>query len=251
MNQFDVLGVKISSTNLEHTSQTIEDWIQNKRKNYICIAPVSTVISCQEDEKYRSIINNAGMTTPDGMPLVWLGRAGGNRKIQRTYGPDLLLYFCNRSQQKRFRHYFYGGSKETMDALLINLKKKFPNLNIVGHYAPPLRGVQELESKEVLQQMNDAHPDVLWIGLGSPKQDYWMHQHREELDVPVMIGVGAAFDFIAGTKKQAPRWMQRSGLEWLFRLCLEPKRLWRRYLIGNSKFIYLLIKEKLLKRKIN
>lgn len=249
MNEIiDVLGVRVNVTNLSLASQTISQWIDSRQKTYVCVAPVSTIVDCQKDKKYREIVNNSGMTTPDGMPLVWLGKIRGQKKIKRTYGPDLMLNMCQLSQEKGYRHYFYGSSSQTLDRLQQRLKKKFPSLNIVGSYAPPVRGVRGLEDDDVLRQIDGARPDILWVALGSPKQDYWMHLHRSKLNVPVMIGIGAAFDFLAGTKPQAPVWMRQCGLEWFFRLLSEPRRLWKRYLLGNTEFIYLLAKNTLKNR---
>jgi len=243
LDNFDLLGVKISVTNLAKACQAIEDWIKTGRRAYVCIVPVATIVNCQDDRQYREIVNGAGMNTPDGMPLVWLGRMKGYKEIDRTYGPDLMRKFCALSQDRGYRHYFYGGTPETNQLLLSKLRELFPRIDIVGSFAPPLRDIGEREELSVLTQINHARPDILWVGLGSPKQDYWMCHHREKLDVPVMVGVGAAFDFIAGVKKQAPRWMQRCGLEWFFRLCTEPRRLWRRYLVGNAKFIYWIVRD--------
>lgn len=239
----NILGVNIAVTNLSVTCQSIENWIRERRKTYVCIAPVSTIADCQSDPQYRKIINGAGMVTPDGMPLVWICRLRGKKNIQRTYGPDLMSAFCQLSQAKGYRHYFYGAAPETNTRLIERLKNFFPGIRIVGNFAPSFIGVGELESEDALARINEADPDILWVGLGSPKQDYWMHLHRDKLKVPVMVGVGAAFDFIAGTKPQAPVWMRRSGLEWFFRLCCEPRRLWKRYLIGNTKFICYLIRD--------
>jgi N-acetylglucosaminyldiphosphoundecaprenol N-acetyl-beta-D-mannosaminyltransferase len=245
----NILGVKIAATNLQLACQSIDRWIKERHKTYVCIAPVATIVDCRRDPKYRKVVNNAGMTTPDGMPLVWIGRLRGKKSTQRTYGPDLMLAFCQLSQTGGCRHYFYGGNPETNNRLMERLQNRFPGIKIAGNFSPPLRGIGELEQEDVIERINHANPDILWVGLGSPKQDYWMSNHRDKLNVPVMVGVGAAFDFIAGTKPQAPRWMQRSGLEWLFRLCCEPKRLWKRYLIGNSQFIWYLLKDTLKKKR--
>jgi len=212
------------------------------------VAPISTIVDSQWDKDYKEVLNGAGMVTPDGMPLVWIAKMKGNKEIGRTYGPDLLLALCEKGQNKGTKHYFYGGTESTCGLLKNVLKGKFLHINIVGHYAPPFKPLHGQEDQEVINEINRANPDILWVGLGSPKQDYWMVEHRQCLDVPVIIGVGAAFDFIAGVKKQAPRWIQRSGLEWLFRLYCEPKRLWRRYLLGNTQFIYFLIKHSLKSR---
>lgn len=247
----DILGVNISVVDIPKACAYIEGCIARKEKTYICIAPVSTLVDCQRDAEYRGIINGAGMTTPDGVPLVWLGKLRGEKNIDRTYGPDLMHALCDLSQQRGYRHYFFGGMQGKNGLLVEKLKARFPDLGIAGSYAPPLRSIGEMEENSILDQINEANPDVLWVGLGSPKQDYWMRNHRGRLDVPVMIGVGAAFDFIAGTKRQAPLWMRRAGLEWLFRLCCEPGRLWKRYLFGNTQFIYFLIRDMMNKKPYN
>jgi N-acetylglucosaminyldiphosphoundecaprenol N-acetyl-beta-D-mannosaminyltransferase len=243
MEHFVILGVRISATTLSSACEAIEGFIRRKEKTYVCVAPVSTVVDCQKSENYRNIVNNAGMVTPDGMPVVWLGRLSGNKTVQRTYGPDLMAAVCERSQATGYRHFFYGGTQKTNEQLVEVLRRRFPQLIIAGTYVPPFRAVGEREDEAVLAQINKAQSDIVWIGLGSPKQDYWMALHRPLLNAPVLVGVGAAFDFLAGTKKQAPRWMRRSGLEWVFRLCSEPHRLWRRYLIGNSQFIWYLFED--------
>lgn len=239
---FSILGVKITVTNIPQATATIGAWIKQRLRTYVCVAPVATIMDCQRDEAYRQVVNNAGMVTPDGMPVVWLGQRQGHDVLARTYGPDLMLSLCEHGQDYGYRHYFYGGTEATNIKLMDELTKRFAQIKIVGHYAPPFRPVHSQEEKEILDQINDVTPDILWVGLGAPKQDFWMAQHRDQLQAPIMIGVGAAFDFIAGEKKQAPRWMQRSGLEWLFRLGCEPRRLWRRYLLGNAHFILLCIR---------
>lgn len=244
MNEnFDILGVKVTATTLSHTCSLMEQWIKESHRTYVCLAPVATIVDCQTDKGYREVINRAGLVTPDGMPLVWLGRLKGHINTQRTYGPDLMMAFCALSEKQGYKHYFYGGSNDTMALLTKKLLENFPRLEISGSFSPPLRQIGEKEDQNILDQINYTRPDILWVGLGSPKQDYWMYHHREQLNVPVMVGVGAAFDFLAGTKKQAPRWMQRSGLEWIFRLCCEPGRLWKRYLVGNTKFIWFLFSD--------
>lgn len=241
---FSVLGVNVAITDVDQTCQQIETWVKTKQKTYVCLAPVSTIVACQSEPKYKDVVNQSGMTTPDGMPLVWLGRKVSN-EIKRTYGPDVLLELCRRGQKNGLRHYFYGGTKETLSSLTLRLKSLFEEIQIVGCYSPDYLADARMEKDGIVQQINAAQADILWVGLGSPKQDYWMNMHRDVLNVPVMMGVGAAFDFIAGTKRQAPKWMRKNGLEWLFRLCCEPRRLWKRYLVGNVSFVYYLIKQKL------
>lgn len=244
---FEILGVKVSAVNLSSASQQIEEWIAARVKTYVCVAPVSTVMDCQDDPEYLRIVNNAGMVTPDGMPVVWLGRRQAGTRVERTYGPDLMNAFCALSEEKGYKHFFYGGSSTANRLLIENLKRRFPKLNIAGQFSPSFLAIKQKEKSEVIGQINASGADVLWVGLGSPKQDFWMALHRNDIEVPVIVGAGAAFDFLAGTKPQAPRWMQRSGLEWVFRLCCEPQRLWKRYLVGNSRFIYLLLKNKIFK----
>ena len=245
MQYFNILDVKVSAINLDKAIQWIKDIVKNKTKTYVCVAPVATIVDCQKDLQYRKIVNNAGMVTPDGMPLVWFAKSKGYKDVSRTYGPDLLLRVLS---VPGLRHFFYGGTKESNELLTKNIRERFSNLDAVKGFSPNFQKIGDKESKEILDKINKFNPDVLWIGLGSPKQDYWMFNHRDLLNVPVMIGIGAAFDFIAGIKKQAPKWIQKSGLEWVFRLISEPKRLWKRYLIGNSFFVYCLLKNWIVER---
>lgn len=246
LKKFQVLDVNVSAITMDDVLAFIDDSIKHRRKAYICVAPVSTVIDCQNDSVYKTIINRADIVTPDGMPIVWIGRSKGYKNIQRVYGPDLMLEVCKMSQEKGYRHYFYGSAPETCHLLEAKLKERFSRLSIVGKFSPPFRELSPAEDAEIIDEINRVNPDVLWVGLGSPKQDLWMAEHQEKLHVPVMLGVGAAFDFLSGTKKQAPCWMQKVGLEWFFRLCCEPRRLWKRYLIGNTQFIYYLIRSTLI-----
>lgn len=239
----DILGVRISAVTIDSACRIIEGWIKERRKRYVCVAPVSTIVDCQRDGAYRNIINTADMVTPDGMPVVWLARAKGYSYVDRTYGSDLMRTICSRGVSQGLRHYFFGATPEVLQHLKQYLQKQFPGINIVGMISGPFRPRAELEQEDVIAAINDTQADILWIGLGSPKQDFWMQLHRGRLEAPVMIAVGAAFDFVAGVKHQAPRCMQRSGLEWLFRLICEPRRLWKRYLIGNSLFLYYVLKD--------
>ena len=242
MKKYQILDVNISAINLDVAQQTIDGWIKNRDRRYVCVAPVSTIMSCQDDPAYKEVINQADMVTPDGMPVVWLGRWQGNKEVSRTYGPDLMRLICDLGQDRGYRHYFYGGTEAALEKLVMALKQTYPKINIVGQYSPPFRPLNPEELKQVIDNINKSQADILWVGLGSPKQDFWIKENRDKLNVSVMVGVGAAFDFLSGAKKQAPRWMQKTGLEWLFRLACEPKRLWRRYIIGNPRFVYLLIK---------
>jgi len=232
-----LLGVNVSRVNLVLAVDQICTWVRQKQRTYVCVAPVSTLVDARRDPKYMAVVNAAGMVTPDGMPVVWLARMRGCKEIGRSYGPDILLETCNRGQDLGIRHFFYGGTEGTLQKLQQKLRESYPQILIVGSYAPPFKpGVWQEDSK-VLDRINGTAADVIWVGLGSPKQDFWMQLHRPLLNAPVIVGAGAAFDFCSGVKPQAPRWIQPLGLEWLFRLCCEPGRLWKRYLIGNSLFL--------------
>ncbi len=242
-NAQKILDVNVSDIHLEIAISEINRWIKENRKVYICVAPVSTVVYCQRNPEYKKVINRANMVTPDGVPLVWIGKMKKFKKIKRTYGPDLMKALCEKGEEEGYKHYFYGGRQETLQKLINRLKKDFPRIQIAGYLAPPFGDLSELQIREHLKSINASQADILWVGLGSPKQDFWMHQNRDRLNVPVLVGVGAAFDFLSGVKPQAPRWIRNAGLEWLFRLCSEPGRLWKRYLIGNTLFLFYLAKD--------
>jgi N-acetylglucosaminyldiphosphoundecaprenol N-acetyl-beta-D-mannosaminyltransferase len=237
LERVNILGVGVSAIDIPMALSQIEYWIQNSVKTYVIVRPVYSVMLCQADERLRSIVNRAGMVTPDGMPLVFLSRWRGFTKVDRVYGPDLMLAFNELAAQKGYSSFFYGGAEGVPELLAKGLSGRFPGLKITGTFSPPFRPLTPAEDGHVVDMINAANPDVVWVGLGSPKQDYWMADHRERLNAPVLIGVGAAFNFHTGQVRQAPKWMQRSALEWLFRLMMEPRRLWRRYLIYNPLFI--------------
>jgi N-acetylglucosaminyldiphosphoundecaprenol N-acetyl-beta-D-mannosaminyltransferase len=237
----NILGVGISAINMPMALATIEGWIARRDPSYVCVAPVHTIIECQRDSALRDVVNRSGLTTPDGMPLVWLSRLHGSRYVDRVYGPDLMLALCERSVARAYRHFLYGGGPGVADALATRLRQRFPGLEIVGTYAPPFRPMTVDEEADVARRIDEAAADVVWVGLGTPKQDRWIAEHVGQLSAPVLIGVGAAFDFLSGRKRQAPRSVQRSGLEWLFRLSQEPRRLWYRYLVYNPLFIALVL----------
>jgi len=189
------------------------------------------------------------MVTPDGIPMVWMGRLNGKHWMKRVYGPDLMLAVCQESLGKGYRHYFYGGDEGVPELLAAKLEQRFPGLQVVGTYSPPFRALTPQEDKDIVQMINRTDPDIVWVGLSTPKQERWMAAHIDKLNAPVLIGVGAAFDFHAGLKKQAPLWMQRSGLEWFFRMVTEPRRLGPRYLRNNPRFIILILAQYLGLRK--
>lgn len=239
----DVLDVQISALNMPLAVETMESWIANDDPHYVCICTVHTVMECQRDPAMRDIVNAAGLRTPDGMPLVWLSRRAGHDEVSRVYGPDLMLELAQRSAQTGHRHFFYGGAPGVADDLAEKLTARFPGINIADTHTPPMQTVGDIESEETIRKINHSGADIVWCGLGTPKQDWWVANHRPLLHAPVLIAVGAAFDFHTGRVKQAPKWMQRNGLEWLFRLSQDPKRLWRRYVLDNGRFVALLIRK--------
>jgi len=238
-HRVDILGVGISPVNLGLAVDEVGSWVENGRKTYVCVTPVAGVMACQRDPELRRIFNASGMTTPDGMPIVWLLRLLGHRSVGRVYGPDLMQAVCRRSESAGWRSYLYGGMPGVAERLVARLQAEHQGLRIAGFGTPPTPWQPGTEDREGVEAINASGADIVWVGLSTPKQEQWMAIHRSRLQAPVLIGVGAAFDFLSGVKPQAPRWMQRSGLEWLFRLAAEPRRLWRRYLVDNPLFVML------------
>ena len=233
----NVLGVGVSVLNMETAMAAITGAIDARRKGYICVTGVHGVSEAQSDPEFRKILNQSFLCTPDGMPLVWVGRFRGHQEMDRVYGPDLMLAVMEESEKRGWRHFFYGGANGAAEALRQRLLKKFPRLQVVGVYEPPFRPLDKTERRQLGELTAAARPDIFWVGLSTPKQERFMAEHLAELDTTLMAGVGAAFDFHAGRVAQAPRWMQRSGLEWFFRLCSEPRRLWKRYFKNNPLFL--------------
>ena len=233
----NVLGVGISAVNMAQAVSIIEGWIERGERRYVCVTGVHGIMECQRDARLRQVHNRSGLTTPDGMPMVWLSHLAGFRHVERVYGPDLMLELCRRSVVKGFRHFFYGGAPGVAEKLAARLTARFPGLLVVGTFTPPFRLLTEEEDAFVCDLINRAEPHFVWVGLSTPKQELWMAEHRGRLHAPVLIGVGAAFDFHSGRVRQAPRWMQRTGLEWMYRLAREPRRLWKRYLTNNPLFV--------------
>jgi N-acetylglucosaminyldiphosphoundecaprenol N-acetyl-beta-D-mannosaminyltransferase len=236
----DVLGVRVSAIDMAAAVGTIERWIADRSAEYVCICTVHTVMECQRDPRLREAVNAAGLRTPDGMPLVWLSHRAGHREVSRVYGPDLMLHLAQRSAETGHRHFFYGGAPGVAEHLARNLSHRYPGLHVAGTHTPPMLPTGALECDATIAAINASDADVVWVGLGTPKQDWWVINHRHLLNAPVLIAVGAAFDFHTGRVRQAPGWMQSHGLEWLFRLSQDPKRLWRRYTIDNARFLMLL-----------
>jgi len=225
----DILGVRVSAITLPQALDAIESWIAERKQRYVCITGAHGVMESQHDETLRAIHNQAGLVTPDGMPLVWMLRLLGYSRTKRVYGPDLMRALSELSAKRGYRQFYYGGDIGVADKLAAALSRTYPGLDIGGTLSPPFRPPTSEEDAGIVEQINAAKPDIVWVGLSTPKQEYWMASHAGRIEAPVMIGVGAAFDFLAGRKAQAPLWMQRNGLEWLFRLSQEPRRLFRRY----------------------
>jgi N-acetylglucosaminyldiphosphoundecaprenol N-acetyl-beta-D-mannosaminyltransferase len=234
-----VLGVPLALTDYERTIDWIDATIRTERQGYICVAATHTVVACQDDPELRAAVHGAALVVPDGQPVVWAMNALGNDLTGRVYGPDLMAKYCERSALTGTRMFLYGGRNQgALVQLALNLRRRYPGVQIVGGYSPPFRPLSGEERDAIAAEINHAKPDVVWVGIGVPKQEKWMAEMRPRLDAPVLVGVGAAFDFHAGLVPQAPAWMQSAGLEWLYRLSKEPRRLWKRYLTYNPRFVY-------------
>ena len=235
-NRVNVLGVGISVLNLRTALDAIAGAVKARRKGYVCVTGVHGVMEAKDDAAFKDILNGAFLCTPDGMPMVWAGKLRGHREMSRVYGPDLMLDVCAWSETSGAKHFFYGGADGVAQLLAEKLKQKFPKLEVAGTFTPPFRALDTDEEKNLREQVAVLKPDIFWVGLSTPKQDKFMAEFLPKLDATLMIGVGAAFDFHSGRVKQAPRWMQRGGLEWFYRLCQEPRRLAKRYLRNNPLF---------------
>jgi len=250
--RFPVLAVRISATRPSAVVERVLQMVAARERGHINVCTVHTMLECADDPGMAAIVNGSTMAVPDGMPLVWLGRrAFPVAGVQRCYGPDLMLAVCEAGLSTGLRHCLYGGAPDVLELLERNLKTKFPGLDVVERISPPFRKLTDAENDEMAERINQASPDVVWVGLGTPKQDLWMGEFRSRLEAPVLIAVGAAFNFHAGRLDQAPRWMQRAGLEWFYRLVKEPRRLWRRYLLGNPRFLWLLLWRRLSGVRLN
>ncbi|HEV7750786.1 MAG TPA: WecB/TagA/CpsF family glycosyltransferase [Baekduia sp.] len=235
----NVLGVPLALTDYEQTMDWMDATVAAGGKGYVCVAATHTVVACQDDPELRAAVLGASLVVPDGQPLVWAMNALGHDLSSRVYGPDLMAHYCARSATTGTRMFLYGGRNQgALVQLALNLRRRFAGLQIVGGYSPPFRPLSTEEIDAVVAEINHAKPDVVWVGIGVPKQEKWMAALRDRIDAPVLVGVGAAFDFHAGLVPQAPSWMQSAGLEWLFRLSKEPRRLWRRYLTYNPRFVF-------------
>ncbi len=234
----NVLGVGISVLNLDSAVSTLAAALAEGRRGYVCVTGVHGVMESQADPELRRLHNASLLTTPDGMPMVWAGRLAGHRTMSRVYGPELMEKVLAWSQHSGSTHFFYGGNTGVAEELQARLEQRFPGIRIVGTYTPPFRPMTAAEETALVEQVAAVKPDFFWVGLSTPKQERFMAAYGPRLDTRILLGVGAAFDFHAGRVVQAPRWIQRSGFEWLYRTGREPRRLWKRYATNNPRFVW-------------
>ena len=242
-NKQRVVSVGISETSYAQVVDLCATWsrqrqtLTNAPSHYICVTSVHGVILARDDAELALALNAADIATPDGMPIVWALRSLGSAPQSRVYGPTLMLDLCRNALHEQQRIFLYGASPETLDQLQRSLHERFPGIQIAGAHSPPFRPLTKREDEDTQQMIRQANPDLIFVGISTPQQEKWMYAHRASFPGVTMIGVGAAFDFLSGRTRQAPAWMQRHGLEWLFRLLIEPARLWRRYLLVTPRFI--------------
>ena len=239
----NILGVNVSAVNMTIATALIRRWIDEGKLTYISPTSVDSVMESYACEDVRRAYNSAALATPDGMPMVWLSRLHGHRTVDRVYGPDLMLELCRQSVSLGYRHFFYGGRPRTTNLLVERLSERFPGIRIAGWLSPPFHSLTDEEDREHVTRINSVRPEIVWVGLGAPKQDLWMASHLGRIHAPVMIGVGAAFDFLSGTKRQAPKFLQRTGFEMLFRVATEPRRLGPRFVRHHPLFVALALSQ--------
>jgi len=233
-----ILGVPLALTDYDSVLEWIDEMVARRERGYVCVANVHTVMAFSEDPGLRAAVLGSSLNLPDGQPLVWAVNALGYELGSRVYGPELMLRACAHGVATGQRFYLYGGHNQgALVELALNLRRRYPGVRIVGGYSPPHRELHEDERAAVAEEINRSGADLVWVGIGVPKQEKWMAQMRESIEAPVLVGVGAAFDFHAGRVPQAPNWIQEAGLEWAYRLVREPRRLWRRYMRYNPRFV--------------
>jgi len=238
-----VLGVRVGALDLERATTEILGWIERGERHYVSVTGVHGIMEAQDDPAFRGILNG-DLVVPDGMPLVWLCKLAGETQTDRVYGPDLTLWVSRTLAERGLSAFYYGAAEGVAAELARVLEERFAGLGTAGTFSPPFRELTATEEEAIVDRINASGAAVVWVGLSTPKQERWMARMRGRLTPPVLIGVGAAFDFHTGRVRQAPRLVQRSGLEWLFRLAMEPRRLWRRYLRNNPRFLWLLVQRR-------
>ena len=233
----NIMGVNIAAINMEWLIDFTKKHIKELSGDYMCVSNVHTIVMSYEDASYCAVQNGGIMAIPDGGPLSSVGRKRGFSEMERTTGPDYLKEVLKISAEEGYRHYFYGSTEDTLKKLKDTLKREYPGVIVAGMYSPPFRALSAEEDQQIIQMINESHADFVWVGLGAPKQENWMAAHKGKIK-GLMVGVGAAFDYLAGNIDRAPMWMQKANLEWLYRLLQEPKRLFKRYFYTNTKFIW-------------
>ena len=233
----NIMGVDLAAVDMPWLVKFTRDHIKELAGDYMCVSNVHTTVMSYEDETYCAIQNGGIMAIPDGGPLSSVGRKRGFSEMERTTGPDYMKEILKISAEENYRHFFYGSTERTLNKLAKTIEKRYPNVQVAGMYSPPFRSLSEEEDQNVIQMINESNADFVWIGLGAPKQERWMAEHQGKIK-GLMIGVGAAFDYEAGNIDRAPMWMQKTNLEWLYRLIQEPKRLFKRYFYTNIVFIW-------------
>ncbi len=241
-----ILGVSVHPTSYQAAVSQITSWAKMKESRYVCAANVHMVMEAYDSPSFMQVVNDADLVTPDGMPLVWTMRRSGLPGQERVYGPDLMIKLIEASAENSIPIGFYGGSPKVLENLVDRMKKEFPSMDIAYSFSPPFRPLSNEEDLEIINGINSTGARILFVGLGCPKQELWMAQHKGKI-YAAMVGVGAAFDYYAGTKPQAPAWMQKRGLEWVYRFLKEPRRLWKRYLVHNPRFLVLALCQLFLK----
>ena len=245
----DLLGVPVAMVDYERAIEVMDELVERREQGYICAAPVHALMEARDNPAVLDALRGSTLVVPDGMPLVWAANLLGEGLHDRVYGPELMLRYSARCAERGHRVWLYGGRDQgSLVQLALSMRRRHPGIRIVGGYSPPFRPLTGEEESAVVRQINEARPDVLWVGIGVPKQELWMARMRDRLDVPVMCGVGAAFDFHAGRISMAPRWMQERGLEWIYRIAQEPKRLLPRYLYTNPRFVAAFLRQYLAER---
>jgi N-acetylglucosaminyldiphosphoundecaprenol N-acetyl-beta-D-mannosaminyltransferase len=234
----NVLGTGVSVVDFDGAIQTMDGWIEQQRGNFVCVTSVHGIVESMRDEELRAIHNRAGMVTPDGISAVWYSRVKGKRGLQRVCGPDLFPRVCAHSVKKGYTHFFYGGDVGVPEILKEKVEARFPGIQVVGTHSPPFRPLTAEEDAAIVERIQSLSPTFVWVGISTPKQERWMYEHHGRLGRSILLGVGAVFDLHAGLKTRAPKWIQSAGLEWLYRVCREPRRLGRRYLTTVPTFIY-------------
>ena len=241
---YRVLGVRVDAVQIPEVCKRVAKWVAHRDGcHYVAVTGMHGIMEAQHEPAFKAVLNTADLVVPDGMPLVWLSRIRGRPLARRVYGPELMLEVCRQTASRSVSHFLLGGAPGVADRLATALRHRFAELAIAGTCSPPFHPLSEGQEEDLLETINRAAPDIVWVGLSTPKQEQWMHRHRDRLKAAVLLGVGAAFDIHSGSRSQAPAWMRENGWEWLFRLIQEPRRLWRRYLLHGPQFLFYIVLE--------